>query len=919
MMNKKLLGLICLISSSLISFSVNRVDDGFVYVNENGVLLVKGDDNKFYLYSDLEGNSIKTTAVAQTKSYKVFNKGNLENSIAIGVDASVYAEGVAGKGGIAIGKNARSHSMADANHEKIIRFGRTPSEISSGIAIGDYTHARISSIDIGNRDYRGKIADIDLKDKDNREITSGVGTTTIGDNSTNSSNFSTINGSFNAITKTEDIQTRYGDQFTRGRNALHNAGAAVQGFGSSITGSLNSIEGNEPLNGNPFSVLGSGNPANGLMFSGAFSSIVGTGNKINKSNGSLIFGVGNEISNSYLAPGKRLVMDTLSTNVPFLGRVNLDPTIKTESIKELADSLRKYSQDTRLASVGIMGGANKVDHAVFSNVFGVGNELNGDSTTVSEYNTKYNKSDTTTVNKMFAAFNSINGYENKASVVTHSLINGSYNKLENTLNSIVFGNKQVLKGTTDEKATGNILIGFNSEKKEDRVKASAKDIVSIGNDIEASLDHSVYLGNLSKNPENNRSKLMETYATEKILGTTLNFAGSTPYGIVSIGSEGKERRLTNVASGFIDANSTDAINGSQLYAVTNLLSKGFNVKIGEKTYKFSLGDTLEIKGDKPIKVEDKGTTAPEVVSNATTPTDPMVPTDSTTPTVPTIPGTNPGTTTPTSEESKKVVADISVDLKDYYNKTEIDAKFEKVNNKKVSLADGVNTKVEEKGGNTVINVKGDLEKINSIANGDTKLTLEDGNKINMNGARLVNMSEGINPTDGVTVSQLDKLKQEFTNIGGDALDGVAAGIAMAGLPQVSNITGHRFNIATGYGTYRGHHAFALGISGLNDRGTLVYKANGSLTSKGNYAFNIGIGYQFDRIGYENDPISREFDKTEDRVNQTERIKLKELEEKLKQEQMENAKYREATENYKKDVNSMINKLLQEIENLKKSK
>ena len=35
--------------------------------------------------------------------------------------------------------------------------------------------------------------------------------------------------------------------------------------------------------------------------------------------------------------------------------------------------------------------------------------------------------------------------------------------------------------------------------------------------------------------------------------------------------------------------------------------------------------------------------------------------------------------------------------------------------------------------------------------------------------------------------------------------------------------------------------------------------------------------------------------------------------------MENAKYREATENYKKDVNSMINKLLQEIENLKKSK
>ena len=43
-MNKRLLGLLCLISSSLISFSVNRVDDGFIYVNENGVLLVKGKD-----------------------------------------------------------------------------------------------------------------------------------------------------------------------------------------------------------------------------------------------------------------------------------------------------------------------------------------------------------------------------------------------------------------------------------------------------------------------------------------------------------------------------------------------------------------------------------------------------------------------------------------------------------------------------------------------------------------------------------------------------------------------------------------------------------------------------------------------------------------------------------------------------------
>ncbi|WP_314010244.1 YadA C-terminal domain-containing protein [Pseudostreptobacillus hongkongensis] len=104
---------------------------------------------------------------------------------------------------------------------------------------------------------------------------------------------------------------------------------------------------------------------------------------------------------------------------------------------------------------------------------------------------------------------------------------------------------------------------------------------------------------------------------------------------------------------------------------------------------------------------------------------------------------------------------------------------------------------------------------------------------------------------------------------------------MANLPQVSNITGHRFNIATSYGTYAGHHSFALGLSGLNDRGNVVYKLSGSLTSKGNYAFNAGIGYQFDRIGYEYDEISNKFDKTEDRTNNSDRIKVSELELKVK--------------------------------------
>lgn len=57
-----------------------------------------------------------------------------------------------------------------------------------------------------------------------------------------------------------------------------------------------------------------------------------------------------------------------------------------------------------------------------------------------------------------------------------------------------------------------------------------------------------------------------------IAGTTVNFAGGTPWGVVSVGNpslSGKSvvRQIKQVAAGVISAESTDAINGSQLYAV----------------------------------------------------------------------------------------------------------------------------------------------------------------------------------------------------------------------------------------------------------------------------------------------------------------------------------------------------------------
>jgi autotransporter adhesin len=63
-----------------------------------------------------------------------------------------------------------------------------------------------------------------------------------------------------------------------------------------------------------------------------------------------------------------------------------------------------------------------------------------------------------------------------------------------------------------------------------------------------------------------------------IAGTDYSFAGATPTSTVSVGSVGNERTITNVAAGRLSADSTDAVNGSQLFA-TNSAIDGLNINI----------------------------------------------------------------------------------------------------------------------------------------------------------------------------------------------------------------------------------------------------------------------------------------------------------------------------------------------------
>lgn len=87
--------------------------------------------------------------------------------------------------------------------------------------------------------------------------------------------------------------------------------------------------------------------------------------------------------------------------------------------------------------------------------------------------------------------------------------------------------------------------------------------VAIGRNASVTANESVAIGHEAK------ANVVEGTSSMMINNNTYNFAGSTPIGTVSIGDTGKERTLTNVSAGRISNTSTDAINGSQLFATIN--------------------------------------------------------------------------------------------------------------------------------------------------------------------------------------------------------------------------------------------------------------------------------------------------------------------------------------------------------------
>lgn len=139
---------------------------------------------------------------------------------------------------------------------------------------------------------------------------------------------------------------------------------------------------------------------------------------------------------------------------------------------------------------------------------------------------------------------------------------GAYNKIE--------GNQSGAFGV----GTYNVAAvkGDNSYSVGNKNQVSANNTFVMGNNVNTSLDNAVVLGNNSTAESSDVvSTPSYTYA-----GGTINFAGTAPVSTVSVGATGQERTITHVAAGRISADSTDAINGSQLYGANQQIDNLYN-------------------------------------------------------------------------------------------------------------------------------------------------------------------------------------------------------------------------------------------------------------------------------------------------------------------------------------------------------
>lgn len=409
-------------------------------------------------------------------------------------------------GSVAIGKNAKIENMA-GGVEASFALGQTtfsgswfssaripsdPTKVVGSVAIGDNTFARTGSTMIGSHNYKGDLGDTTVDTATTRKDALNAYATTVGANSFSNGAFTTNTGTYNIISS----------EYNGGRMAN-----PVKNLGSTINGSLNSIESKTANN----------------YYSGVANSIVGTANRTFNSNGSIIMGAGNEITNSVTS-------------------IYGAPDDGGNSAKELAEKFREAVKESNGGGATMaFGGGNKADYTLRTAMVGINNTVTG-------------------ANRAESADNLVMGVGNTASNVQHLTAIGSKNTVSDAKNTIIVGDNRTVTG-----ANNTVIIGSS----DNGTTTTVHDAVALGHNTDVSIEGGVALGSGSK----------ATVAAGAVGYDILTNAPSTDtsstwkstVSAVSVGdvANGVTRQITSVAAG---TNDTDAVNVAQLKRLHDMIS-----------------------------------------------------------------------------------------------------------------------------------------------------------------------------------------------------------------------------------------------------------------------------------------------------------------------------------------------------------
>ena len=275
------------------------------------------------------------------------------------------------------------------------------------------------------------------------------------------------------------------------------------------------------------------------------------------------------------------------------------------------------------------------------------------------------------------------------------------------------------------------------------------------------------------------------------------------------GLDNAGNKVTNVADGDINANSKDAVNGSQLYATnqnvannTANIAKGINFGGTTGSNNYALGDTINVKGDSNIISE-----------------------------------------TVAGGAQLKLADEISVKT---VNADTFKAGDTVMNNDGVKVGDKVALNKDGlTAGNTVVNNDGVTIAAPTENNPNNQVKLSPVG-LNNGGQRIINVAPGKDGTDAANVNQLIGLGTELQNninqVGKKAYAGVAGAIAQGSIPQVTRPGATGIGVGSGY--YGGQSAMAIGVSAMSDGGNWIVKGNFSANTDGHVGVGAGALYQW---------------------------------------------------------------------------